>query len=48
VLALLREDGIDAGAADVEQALARFCELDLMIGEDGSYLSLALPVNGNW
>jgi ribosomal peptide maturation radical SAM protein 1 len=48
VLALLREDGIDAGAEDVEEALATFCDLDLMIGEDGSYLSLALPVNGNW
>jgi ribosomal peptide maturation radical SAM protein 1 len=48
VLSLLREDGIDAGADEVERALARFCELDLMIGEDGSYLSLALPVNGNW
>ena len=33
---------------EVERALERFCELGLMVGEGGSYLSLALPVNGNW
>ena len=48
VLSLLRESGADADAEDVERALHRFCELDLMIGDDGSYLSLALPANGNW
>jgi hypothetical protein len=32
----------------VEGALRRFCELGLMIDEDGRYLSLALPVNANW
>ncbi len=48
VLSLLRESGTDVDAEDVERALRRFCELDLMIDEEGSYLSLALPANGNW
>src|SRR5215208_1772142 len=32
----------------VEEALRRFCDLGLMIEEDGRHLSLALPVNANW
>lgn len=48
VTTLLREDGFAAEPEEVEQALERFCDLGLMIGEDGRYLSLALPVNGNW
>jgi len=32
----------------VERALDRFCELGLMVHENGFYLSLALPVNANW
>ena len=32
----------------VEDSLGRFCELGLMVSEDGQYLSLALPVNANW
>jgi ribosomal peptide maturation radical SAM protein 1 len=48
VTTLLRDDGFAAEPEEVEEALERFCELDLMIGEDGRYLSLALPVNGNW
>jgi ribosomal peptide maturation radical SAM protein 1 len=37
-----------APAADVESALEQFCELGLMLHEQGHYLSLALPVNPNW
>jgi ribosomal peptide maturation radical SAM protein 1 len=44
----LLEDGLDVGTNEVQAALDQFCELDLMLEEDGSYLSLALPVNGNW
>ena len=39
---------LDASADDVETALRKFCDLGLMIEEDGRYLSLALPVNANW
>jgi ribosomal peptide maturation radical SAM protein 1 len=48
VVSMLREDGVEVDNGEVEAALSRFCELGLMIDEDGSYLSLALPVNGNW
>jgi ribosomal peptide maturation radical SAM protein 1 len=36
------------GDGAVEEALERFCDLGLMVSEDGRYLSLALPVNANW
>jgi hypothetical protein len=39
---------LGAEADDVEAALRKFCDLGLMIEEDGRYLSLALPVNANW
>jgi ribosomal peptide maturation radical SAM protein 1 len=39
---------LGAEAGDVERALRKFCDLGLMIDEDGRYLSLALPVNANW
>ena len=39
---------LDASVEDVETALRTFCDLGLMIEEDGRYLSLALPVNANW
>jgi ribosomal peptide maturation radical SAM protein 1 len=49
VAGMLREErGADVDAGAVEGVLERFCELGLAIHEDGSYLSLALPVNGNW
>jgi ribosomal peptide maturation radical SAM protein 1 len=48
VVAILGEGGVDAAREDVQQALDRFCALGLMIEEEGRYLSLALPVNGNW
>jgi ribosomal peptide maturation radical SAM protein 1 len=48
VVSMLREDGVEVVDGEVEEALNRFCELGLMIDEDGSYLSLALPVNSNW
>ncbi|HEY9402814.1 MAG TPA: RiPP maturation radical SAM C-methyltransferase [Pyrinomonadaceae bacterium] len=45
----LREaDGDNATTAEVASVLERFCELGLMLEEDGSFLSLALPVNPNW
>src|SRR5215204_910260 len=40
--------GLDASAEDAEAALRKFCDLGLMIEEDGRYMSLALPVNANW
>jgi ribosomal peptide maturation radical SAM protein 1 len=39
---------LGAAADEIESGLRRFCELGLMIEEDGRYLSLALPVNANW
>ncbi len=33
---------------EVQGALEEFCRLGLMVGENGRYLSLALPVNPNW
>jgi hypothetical protein len=39
---------LGAEAGEVERALRKFCDLGLMIDEDGRYLSLALPVNANW
>jgi ribosomal peptide maturation radical SAM protein 1 len=39
---------LDVPRDDVEGALRKFCDLGLMIEEDGRYLSLALPVNVNW
>jgi hypothetical protein len=48
VASLLREGGVDVDADGVGEILDRFCEHDLMLEEDGRYLSLALPVNGNW
>jgi hypothetical protein len=47
-VSMLREDGVEVVDGEVEVALNRFCELGLMIDEEGSYLSLALPVNSNW
>jgi ribosomal peptide maturation radical SAM protein 1 len=38
--------GCDAEA--ITEIVARFCDEDLMIDEDGRYFSLALPVNVNW
>lgn len=32
----------------LEETLAKFCSLGLMLGEKGSFLSLALPVNRHW
>jgi hypothetical protein len=33
---------------EIEGALDEFCSADLMLKEDGRYLSLALPSNPNW
>ena len=45
----LREtDGDNATKSEVTAVLERFCELGLMLEENGNYLSLALPVNPNW
>lgn len=40
------EKAVDAAA--VQEALGKFCEMGLMLEEDGAYLSLALPVNPHW
>lgn len=49
ILAHLRDErGLDVSAADVQRYLDGFVELELMLEEDGHYLSLALPANGNW
>jgi ribosomal peptide maturation radical SAM protein 1 len=45
----LREaDGDNATTSEVASVLERFCELGLMLEENGNFLSLALPVNPNW
>ena len=33
---------------EVRDALDEFCRARLMVGEDGKYLSLAIPLNPNW
>jgi hypothetical protein len=40
--------GMDVDEATITQILNRFCDLGLMLNEQEHYLSLALPVNGNW
>jgi ribosomal peptide maturation radical SAM protein 1 len=45
----LREaDGDNATTSEVASVVERFCELGLMLEENGHFLSLALPVNPNW
>jgi ribosomal peptide maturation radical SAM protein 1 len=46
--AIQAQAGGDVDVDTVVRALDRFCELGLMVQEGGRYLSLALPVNGNW
>jgi ribosomal peptide maturation radical SAM protein 1 len=43
-------EGQSAGAslAAIQQILKQFCDLGLMLEEDGQFLALALPVNPNW
>ena len=45
---LNRTHGAGCDADTIASVVARFCDEDLMIDEDGRYLSLALPVNVNW
>jgi ribosomal peptide maturation radical SAM protein 1 len=45
---LNRTHGAGCDADAIAPIVARFCDEDLMIEEDGRYLSLALPVNVNW
>jgi ribosomal peptide maturation radical SAM protein 1 len=40
--------GIEADVAETQATLRRMCELEVMIEEDGHFLSLALPANRNW
>ncbi|MGH2587942.1 MAG: RiPP maturation radical SAM C-methyltransferase [Dehalococcoidia bacterium] len=42
------EHGAGLDAATVEGMLRRFCEMGLMLEEDGHFLSLALPANPHW
>lgn len=42
------QHGIDEPPATVQRILDQFGALGLMLHEDGSYLSLALPSNPNW
>jgi ribosomal peptide maturation radical SAM protein 1 len=44
----LRERGIDADLASVQRDLDGFTSLGVMLEENGVYLSLAQPSNGNW
>jgi ribosomal peptide maturation radical SAM protein 1 len=49
VLSMLQEQcHAEASLREVEQILAQFADLGLMLEEDGRYLALALPVNRNW
>jgi ribosomal peptide maturation radical SAM protein 1 len=41
-------DGFGVSEETIAAALEDFCRKGLMLGEDGQYLSLALPVNPNW
>ncbi len=41
-------DGQRLPEEEVRAALEEFCRLGLMLGEEGKYLSLALPANPNW
>ncbi len=45
---LNRTHGAGCDADTIAPVAERFCDEDLMIHEDGRYLSLALPVNVNW
>jgi len=45
---LREDDGDNATTSEVASVVERFCELGLMLEENGSFLSLALPVNPNW
>lgn len=38
----------DYELGDIQAALDEFCRAQLMLSEDGQYLSLALPANPNW
>lgn len=40
--------GAEASDDEVLESLQKFCDLGLMLTENGRYLSLALPVNKNW
>ncbi len=44
----LEEAGAPETPGRIQDALDEFCELGLMLHENGRYLSLALPVNPNW
>jgi ribosomal peptide maturation radical SAM protein 1 len=44
----LRSETGSGEMKDVEAAVQKFCELGIMIAEDGHYLSLAQPLNRNW
>jgi ribosomal peptide maturation radical SAM protein 1 len=44
----LRDEVGSFKLTDVDAALIKFCDLGIMIEEDGHYLSLAQPVNRNW
>jgi hypothetical protein len=50
VLTYLRKsrEEYDFAAEEVRVALDEFCRARLMLSEEGSYLSLALPSNPNW
>jgi ribosomal peptide maturation radical SAM protein 1 len=49
VLRILQEEQqTETSPSAVEQILARFTEMGLMLEEEGQYLGLALPVNPNW
>jgi hypothetical protein len=40
--------GLPLSETVVTAGLEELCAQGLMLGEDGQYLSLALPVNPNW
>jgi ribosomal peptide maturation radical SAM protein 1 len=44
----LDADVYSYSAEEVRQALDEFCRAGLMLSEDGTYLSLAIPSNPNW
>ncbi len=45
---LAEVEGISAEQDQIRETLAKFCDLGLILEEDGRYLSLALPANPHW
>jgi hypothetical protein len=45
---LVQTTGDNFTSDELREVLDEFCAARLMVSEDGSYLSLAIPKNPNW